>query len=215
MEISLLLCLNQYWLVPRRELAKCSTLFARLSPSRPTMSLRSSRVSRASLGCWLMYNPSRLESAPSHLRVEGKVPEAWVLRKLTITIHHQVLKVVSSSDGVVAWGNIVTRTSGEQRREGTRDLSFSAELVDQSISTLGPRHNLLGVCRPSLSLLHCLPDCSFLRDLSGHDRNKSASFMGSSSKTSTVSFSSSSISVFVSSISTPQTPVMSAQRLVS
>ena len=123
-------------------------------------------------------HPSRLESAPSHLHVEGKVPEAWVLRKLTITIHHQVLKVVSSSDGVVAWGNIVTRTSGEQRREGTRDISFSAELVDRSISTLGPRHNLLGVCRPSLSLLHCLPDCSFLRDLSGHDRNKSASIMG-------------------------------------
>ena len=70
-------------------------------------------------------HPARLESTPSHLCVEGKVMEARVLCKLTVPIHHQVLKVVSSSDGVVAWGNKVTSTRGKQCREGTRDVSLS------------------------------------------------------------------------------------------
>jgi len=44
-----------------------------------------------------------LECIPSHLNVYCKVAKSWVLNKLAIPIHPQVLEVVAKGDRMLAW----------------------------------------------------------------------------------------------------------------
>ena len=60
--------------------------------------------------------------------------------KAAVTIHHQVLEVVASSDNMLAWSNKVSCTSGEEGGEGTGDVALCGELAD-GVATGRPCHS--------------------------------------------------------------------------
>ena len=80
-----------------------------------------------------------LECTPPHLSVEGKKPEAGVLGKSTIFIHHHVLEVVTNGDLVATLAEEVSSSSGKQGGEGHAEIPLSRKLIDRSPANCGPQ----------------------------------------------------------------------------
>lgn len=125
---------------------------------------------RCSSILWVLLDldPSRLQSMPPQLCVEGKVLEPRMLGKLAVSRHHQVIEVVAHLDGMLSWGLLVTGASGKGRGEGTGDVALLDQLVDWRATRLRSWNDqLTGWC-----LLHCLPDGFLLRFFPGNSRNE-------------------------------------------
>ena len=60
--------------------------------------------------------------------------------KAAVTIHHQVLEVIASSDHVLAWSNKVSSTCWEEGGEGTGDVALCGKLAD-GVATGRPCHS--------------------------------------------------------------------------
>ena len=66
------------------------------------------------LGVLTNVDTTSLYSMPAHFRVESEVPEAKMPGKPTITVHHQVLKVVTKGDRAHARCSEVRSPSGKE-----------------------------------------------------------------------------------------------------
>ena len=100
-----------------------------------------------------------LQSTMSHLGVEGKESESWVLGETTVIILHQVLEVVADGDWHLTLAEEVSSSSGEEGGEGTGEVALGGELIEWHSSDGGPHQSWVGGLVLLHRLLHCLLLC--------------------------------------------------------
>ena len=95
------------------------------------------------LGVLTNVDMTTLQCTPAHFGVEGEVPEARMPGKPTITIHHQVLKVVTKGDRTHARCSEVRSSS---RRVGKASVMYPSEW--NSFRGVSPRGGQATCCSP-------------------------------------------------------------------
>ena len=80
---------------------------------------------------WVLphIDSASLKSPMSHLSVESKETESWMLGKSTIIVLQQVFEVVADGDWDLAVAEEVSCSSREEGGEGTREVALSRKFV--------------------------------------------------------------------------------------